>query len=323
VKSALEIHEYYARLFRAFETLPSADIRSELSFGNLFATYQKGEYREYKAELERLKCFLESSNLTAERKEIITDFLEVHFPLAEKQISFPECRHFLVQRDRLDLRERLFELLNGPNMGEGQLWAAGIPAWQYHWTIAELEQNARLTPDKDSRARIEVIKKCLALLDEQREGGVSEASIPFPQRTFSYPEPSTCGADLGQPASQATPTTAAPGPPTGPFAPLLLNYTVAELTELLAELGLLDTATGRATPAASPGAWVGVVHGLLSAPRPRLRSKLAAIGRALVDVFGAKVSESALQAGVSKRGSESERVRDRTLALLAARTIGD
>jgi hypothetical protein len=316
VKSALEIHEYYARLFRAFEALPPADIRSELSFGSLFATYRKGEYREYKAELERLKCFLESSNLTAERREVITDFLEVHLPLAEKQIAFPECRHFLVQRDRLDLRERLFELLNGPNMGDGQLWAAGIPAWQYHNTIAELEQNACLTPDKDSRARIEVIKKCLALLDEQQKRGLGEENIPFPQRTFSYPEPSTCGPDLSKSASQATPITVAPGPPIGPFTPLLLNYTVAELAELLADLGLLDTATGRATPAASPGTWVGVIYALFEAKQPRLKNKKAAAQRAFVHVFGAVVSERAVQTGLGKRDSEAERFYTSALTLL-------
>lgn len=108
-----------------------------------------------------------------------------------------------------------------------------------------------------------------------------------------------------------------------PFAPLLLNYSLADLTALLAELGLLTTAAGRATPAASPGAWVGVVHGLLNAPRPRLRNNMAAIRRALVEVFGARVSESLLQAGVSKRGSESEGFKDRTLALLAAPAAGD
>ncbi|MEJ7662971.1 MAG: hypothetical protein WKG07_27160 [Hymenobacter sp.] len=108
-----------------------------------------------------------------------------------------------------------------------------------------------------------------------------------------------------------------------PVCPLLLNYSLTALTALLSELGLLDAATGRPTLAARPGAWVGVVHGLLNAPLPRLRNNMAAIRRALVDVFGAQVSESLLQAGVSKRGSESEQFRDRTLALLAAPAAGD
>ena len=111
--------------------------------------------------------------------------------------------------------------------------------------------------------------------------------------------------------------------PADPFPPLLLNYTLAELTALLGELGLLDTATGRPTPAASPGAWVGVVHALLHPGRPRLRPNMAAVGRALKVVFGAQVSESALQAGTGRKGGESEQVKGRTLALLAARPAGD
>ena len=101
-----------------------------------------------------------------------------------------------------------------------------------------------------------------------------------------------------------------------PFAPLLLNYTLAELTALLGELGLFDTATGRPTPAASPGAWVGVIHGLLEEPRPRLKGSKAAIWQAFSGAFGAVGSERTVQNGLGTRGSTAEQFKDRTLALL-------
>jgi hypothetical protein len=110
--------------------------------------------------------------------------------------------------------------------------------------------------------------------------------------------------------------------PAGLFAPLLLNYTINQLHALLRELGLI-TSANQAAPAASPGAWVGVIHGLLSATPPRLRNNKAAIQRAFCEQFGAIVGERAVQVGPSKRGSESERFRDSTLALLRERTDAD
>lgn len=96
----------------------------------------------------------------------------------------------------------------------------------------------------------------------------------------------------------------------------LLNYSAAQLHELLRELGLVN-ATGRATAAATPGAWVGVVYGLLNAQPPRLRGSKASIRRALSVAFDANVSERALQYGLGTNGSEAEQFRNRTLKLLA------
>ena len=107
-----------------------------------------------------------------------------------------------------------------------------------------------------------------------------------------------------------------PPPTNGAFAPLLLNYTMVDLAALLAELGLLATDTGQATPAATSGAWVGVIHGLLEARRPRLKGSKAAIWRAFRDTFGAVGSERAVQSGLGTRGSTAEQFRDRTLTLL-------
>jgi len=148
-------------------------------------------------------------------------------------------------------------------------------------------------------------------------------------------EPATVGAALGlvdflayacaeYKTSQSTDLTTAPPPATPAipnpaaelFAPLLLNYTLAELTALLRELELLDPTTGRPTPAASPGTWVGVIYALLEADCPRLKYRKAAAQRAFVNVFGAVVSESAIHTGLGKRGSESELFRNRALALL-------
>lgn len=113
-------------------------------------------------------------------------------------------------------------------------------------------------------------------------------------------------------------TLALPPPTTGAFTPLLLNYTLTDLTALLAELGLLATDTGQATPAATSGAWVGVIHGLLEARRPRLKGSKAAIWRAFSGTFGAVGSERAVQNGLGTRGSTAEQFRDRALALLEA-----
>ncbi len=100
------------------------------------------------------------------------------------------------------------------------------------------------------------------------------------------------------------------------FAPLLLKYTLPQLRELLQELGLVAT-DGRAVAAASPGAWVGVIHALLDVQPPRLRGSKAAIQRAFSGVFGADVSERAVQAGLGTNGSEAEQFRDRALAFMA------
>ena len=101
-----------------------------------------------------------------------------------------------------------------------------------------------------------------------------------------------------------------------PFAPLLLNYSLSELAALLTELGLVDKATGRATPAASPGAWVGVFHGLIEAEPPRMVDNKAAAHREFTEVFGAKVSESLLYKGLGKTGSQAEKTRFRVIEAL-------
>lgn len=100
------------------------------------------------------------------------------------------------------------------------------------------------------------------------------------------------------------------------LAPLLLNYTEEALAALLIELGLLDAGTKQAAPAASPGAWVGIIHALLEAEPPRARDNKAALGRALREVFGADLKERTSQAGLGKNGSEAEKVRDRALTIL-------
>jgi hypothetical protein len=114
-------------------------------------------------------------------------------------------------------------------------------------------------------------------------------------------------------------TDARPAPadeqPAGHFAPLLLNYSISQLRGLLRELGLL-TYAGQAAPAASPGAWVGIIYGLLDAKPARLRGSKAAIRRAFCETFGARVSERAVQVGLGTNGSEAERFHDSALALL-------
>lgn len=102
----------------------------------------------------------------------------------------------------------------------------------------------------------------------------------------------------------------------GPFDSLLLNYTLPELTALLIGLGLLSATTERATPAASPGAWVGVIHALLDEKRPRLKGSKAKIQNAFRVTFQAVVGERSVQNGLGKRGSDAEQFKDRALALL-------
>jgi len=100
-----------------------------------------------------------------------------------------------------------------------------------------------------------------------------------------------------------------------PFLGLLLNYSPIELSKLLIELGLL-TGEGHAAPVATPGAWVGIAHGLLEADPPRLIGSMAAFAKALASAYGAKVSDRAIQNGLGKRGSASEKFRDRVLRIL-------
>ena len=104
--------------------------------------------------------------------------------------------------------------------------------------------------------------------------------------------------------------------PAGAFSSLLLNYSIAELTALLAGLGLISTTNGHATPAATPGAWTGIIYGLLEAKRPRLTGTKAAIWRAFSDTFKAKGSDRAVQCGLGKRGSIAEQFRARALSIL-------
>ena len=103
--------------------------------------------------------------------------------------------------------------------------------------------------------------------------------------------------------------------PAAPFAPLLLNYTESELTGLLTKLGLVGV-DGQATPAASPGAWVGVFYALLEAEPSRITDNKAGASRAFRAVFGAEVSGRAIQNGLGKQKSEAERMKDRALKLL-------
>lgn len=126
-----------------------------------------------------------------------------------------------------------------------------------------------------------------------------------------------------QPVEQATQSPVTLNPPrvfaeAGSFALLLLNYSLAELEAMLVELGLLDPTTSRATQAATPGAWIGVIYALLEAERPRLSGSKAAIWRAFSGTFGAAVSERALQNGLGTQGSTAEQFRDRALKLLNA-----
>jgi hypothetical protein len=157
---------------------------------------------------------------------------------------------------------------------------------------------ANVTEHTETLARI---TRILAALDTAEAAGgtiVKSSELDVPNT-------------LQQVGAFSTPSVSA-----GPFAPLLLNYSMPELTTLLISLGLLNPANGRATPAATPGAWVGVIHGLLDAKPPRLRNNKAAIRRAVCEHFGAVVGERAVQVGPTKRGSEAERFRDSTLALL-------
>jgi hypothetical protein len=102
------------------------------------------------------------------------------------------------------------------------------------------------------------------------------------------------------------------------FASLLLNYTLDDLIELVVNLELYDRATGRATPKASPGAWVGVIYALLDERRPRLKPNKAKARRAFCETFGAVVSESAVHTGLGKAGCEAELFKNKALALLSA-----
>lgn len=103
-----------------------------------------------------------------------------------------------------------------------------------------------------------------------------------------------------------------------PFTKLLLKYTLFELTALLIELGVLDKDTKQASPAASPGAWVGIIYALIDEKGPRLKGSKAAISKAFNHTFGAVVSERAVQHGLETNQSEAERFRDRALSLLKA-----
>ena len=102
----------------------------------------------------------------------------------------------------------------------------------------------------------------------------------------------------------------------GPFPSLLLNYSLAELNTLLAELGLLSATTGYSTPAATSGAWVGVIYALLEAKPARLTGTKAAIWRAFSETFKAKGSGRTVQNGLGKRGSIAEQFKDRALGIL-------
>ena len=136
----------------------------------------------------------------------------------------------------------------------------------------------------------------------------------------------TLGGKPGNPVPPAPATTETPQPgsphpavaPSEALTQLLLNYSLAELRTLLTDLGLLDKGTGQASPAASPGAWVGIIHALIDEQRPRLRGSKAAIWRAFSRTFGAVVSERSVQYGLGTNQSEAEQFRDRALSLLKA-----
>lgn len=173
--------------------------------------------------------------------------------------------------------------------------------------IADSQKRKRIADVAAHQKTLARLGKILAALDTAAAAGVAvvSASELAPPRPASSPAPHSASLTLPH-------ETPAPNP----FAKLLLNYTLAELTALLGELGLLDKETGQASPAASPGAWVGVIYALLEAERPRLAGSKAAARRGFVKSFGAVVSESAVHTGLGKRGSEAETFKNRALDIL-------
>ena len=118
--------------------------------------------------------------------------------------------------------------------------------------------------------------------------------------------------EIGAPVSTSPP----PAPATvGPFESLLLNYTEEKLKKLLQELGLIDE-LHRATPVASSGAWVGVIYALRKSKPPRIKDNSRASQKAFHDLFGAKVSERAIQGGILKLGNEADQFKEKAMALL-------
>lgn len=114
-----------------------------------------------------------------------------------------------------------------------------------------------------------------------------------------------------RPQKQCAPPVAA----ASPWEPLLLNYSLSQLTELIARMGLIDT-TGQATAIATPGAWIGIIWALIDAKPARMKDKKAAAQRAVCTTFGATVSERAVQNGLGTRGSEAEYFYDSALEIL-------
>ena len=317
--NALEIHAHYSKLFEAFAVLPLDDIKRDLRSESL-KHFQSGEYHDWRKMLQRMSSYLEKSNLDGQRRESIKAFINNEEAINNIELSYPECRMLLRESDRTELRTRFIELIGGQNMSLAGHWVMGIDKR----TPDEIQGLCPPVLDEETKSRTEVIKQRLAILDERKAPSVRVIPPPPDGADFVSFLALLNNNQPIKPIPRCPPpaaTTQAPtvtAPTSGsPFALLLLNYTLTELTALLTELCLLDAKTGRQAPPATPGAWAGVIHALLDENEPRLRGgSNRAIQRAFTETFGAKVSERTAQGDLGKRGSVAEQFRDRALSIL-------
>lgn len=318
LNKALELHAYYSKMFEVFAVLPPDDIRTELNRES-FEHFRSGHYHEWRKVLQRLRSYLGNSTLDDGRREVVRQFVDSEEAINEIMLPYPECRILLLETDRSDLKERFIELIKGQNIPMAGHWVMGID----NRTPDEIQGLCPPVLDEETKSRTEVIKQRLAILDEREAPSVRVIPtkpdgadfVPF-LALLNNNQPIKPIPRSPPPPTTQVPTVTVP-PARSPIAPLLLNYTMAELTALLAELGLVDTQTGREASTASPGAWVGVIHALLDEKRPRLKSgSKAAIQRAFSKEFNAQVEERTVQLGLGKRGSVGEQIKDRALRIL-------
>ncbi|WP_162910759.1 hypothetical protein [Hymenobacter oligotrophus] len=245
---ALKLHAYFSKVFDAFSELPISDIQRTLREQSKRYTGYRGSYYKYRLFLERIRSFVEKRKLDPARRKVVLEFLDYEEPLNQSMIQFPECRHELWERDRADLRMRLYTLSTGEKISlQALAWASS------YRPIGDLNQLEKIQIDEDSKQRIAVIIKRLSLLDSWRsKEQVSQMILQIGVPTSPLPGISQQAPIINNNYNTLPPVERILGS----------GFTLGELTALAHQISLIDEAENFSLDARKKGALVGFCQAL-------------------------------------------------------------
>ena len=160
MKTVIEIHNHFSKLFKAFAILSPSAIARELHSVPVKMLF-RGEYNDFDLYLQHTKAFLKRSELDSARRTLIKSIIIQFEAQVARLYKYPEQRPILLESDKYDLRVRLYTLLYGEDATvEAHTWASSG-----HCTIAHLEENAPVATDIRTQYYIKETKQSLSMLE--------------------------------------------------------------------------------------------------------------------------------------------------------------